>query len=146
MRENKIMSHTSTGFIYPGCDFWRIGPFCSDTLSSSGFESISRAVNSHALSVSLTHGHYFSRSHARHLKSPAWMRNIPPRMQNFTHQGKDNQFFLFVFVFVFVFACHFFLKLKPIYNLTDVDVKSTANYQNIIIFVHVLVPHAKQFS
>ena len=28
-----------------------------------------RAVNSHALSVSLTSGHYFSRCHAKHLKS-----------------------------------------------------------------------------
>ena len=41
MRENKRMLHTSTGLIYPGwCDFWRIGLFCSETLSSSGFDSI----------------------------------------------------------------------------------------------------------
>ena len=41
MRENKIMSHTLTVFIYPRkFDFQRVDPFCSDTLSSSGFESI----------------------------------------------------------------------------------------------------------
>ena len=28
----------------------------------------------------LTPGHYFSCSHAMHVKSPAWMRNIPPSM------------------------------------------------------------------
>ena len=40
----------------------------------------SRAVNSHTLSVSLTPGHYFSRSYAKHVKSPSWMQNIPPNM------------------------------------------------------------------
>ena len=30
-----------------------------------------RAVNSHALSASLRPGHYFSLSHAKHVKSPA---------------------------------------------------------------------------
>ena len=35
-----------------------------------------RAVNLHALSVSLTPGHYFSCSHAKHVKSLAWMEKI----------------------------------------------------------------------
>ena len=74
---------------------------------------VTRAVNSHALSMSPTPGHYFSHVHAKHVKSPAWMRNI-----------------------FFFFACHFFLKLKPIHNLTDA--KRTAKYY----FFHVLVPHA----
>ena len=42
------------------------------TASSQGTEpKLYRAVNSHALSVSLMPGHYFSRSHAKHVKSPA---------------------------------------------------------------------------
>ena len=35
------------------------------------FLSLFRAVNFHALSVSLMPGHCFSRSHAKHVKSPA---------------------------------------------------------------------------
>ena len=38
------------------------------------------------------------------------------------------------------FACHFFLKLKPIHSLMDADVKRTAKYENIIIYLFFLVP------
>ena len=44
------------------------------------YAPLALCLNSHALSVSLTPGHYFSRFHAKYVKSPAWMRNIPPRM------------------------------------------------------------------
>ena len=37
-------------------------------------------------------------------------------------------FFFSFFFFFFFFACQFFLKLKPIHNLTDVEAKRTAKY------------------
>ena len=41
---------------------------------------ILRASNSPAMRGSLPPGHYFSRSPAKHVKSPALMKTIPPSM------------------------------------------------------------------
>ena len=66
----------------------------SDWIAAVGVKN--RAVNSHALSVSFTPGHFFSRSHAKHVKSPEGMQTSHQACKNLTHQGKHNLFFFFL--------------------------------------------------
>ena len=79
-RQRLVLSIDTATFvwIHPEKGETRWLPGLTDPPSFSQSNLLLRAVNSHALSVSLTPGHYFSHSHAKHAKSPTWMRNIPP--------------------------------------------------------------------
>ena len=86
------------------------------------FSSVYRAVNSHALSVSLTPGHHFltltpsmlslphqCKTSCKHVKSPASMQNILQACKISRIKGKSWHNPPLFFFFWFVFAHHFFL-------------------------------------
>ena len=76
---------SSSDFLYISLIFDNLAYFFPKTLRwdlnySLDCVALSRASNSPALRGSLPPGHYFSRSPGKHVKSPTWMKKIPPSM------------------------------------------------------------------